>query len=88
MGRTPLSLPFSGKRLREWRERAGLTQQALADTCGLSRSQISRWETEESKPQPGSLEPLVRGLAEALGRPVDGEDPFRLDDLLDEKAEG
>jgi transcriptional regulator with XRE-family HTH domain len=83
MPRTPLSLPFSGKRLREWRERAGLTQQTLADKCGVSRSQISRWETEETKPEPCSLEPLVRGLGEALGRSADGGNPFTLNDLLD-----
>jgi transcriptional regulator with XRE-family HTH domain len=86
MARSPLGLPFSGARLREWRERAGLTQRELADKCGLSRSQISRWETGDAKPEPGSLEPLVRGLAEALGRPAGGENPFRLDDLLDEAA--
>jgi transcriptional regulator with XRE-family HTH domain len=83
MARNPLALPFSGARLREWRERAGLTQQALADKCGLSRFQISRWETGEAKPEPASLEPLVRGLGEVLGRPAGAENPFRLDDLLD-----
>jgi len=61
MVRRPLALPFSAARLRAWRERAGLTQQGLADKCGLSRSQISRWETGEAKPEPVSLEPLVRG---------------------------
>ncbi len=79
MARSPLTLPFSGARLRAWRERAGLTQRELAERTGLSRFRISRWETGESKPQPGALEPLVRGLAEALRRPG-----FGLDDLLDE----
>ena len=83
MARKPLSLPFSGKRLRAWRERAGLTQETLAEKCGLSRSQISRWETEEAKPELRALGPLVRGLGEALGRSTDGDEPFRLDELLD-----
>jgi transcriptional regulator with XRE-family HTH domain len=87
MARTPLRLPFSGARLREWRERAGLTQQELATQCGLSRFQISRWETGESKPGPRSLEPLVRGLAAALGRPASGDNPFRLDDLFDHETD-
>jgi transcriptional regulator with XRE-family HTH domain len=82
MVRRPLALPFSGDRLREWRERAGLTQQELADKCGLSRFQISRWETGDAKPEPGSLGVLVRGLGDALGRPVGAEDAFRIDDLL------
>jgi transcriptional regulator with XRE-family HTH domain len=84
MARTRLGLPFSGTRLREWRERSGLTQQELGDKCGLSRFQISRWETGDAKPEPGSLRPLVQGLADALNRPTDGEDPFILADLLDD----
>jgi transcriptional regulator with XRE-family HTH domain len=83
MARQPLSLPFSGQRLRAWRERAGLTQQELADTCGLSRFQISRWETEENKPEPSALGRLVRGLGEALGRPAGDDKPFGVDELLD-----
>nr|WP_042194490.1 helix-turn-helix transcriptional regulator [Kibdelosporangium sp. MJ126-NF4]CEL21357.1 hypothetical protein [Kibdelosporangium sp. MJ126-NF4]CTQ96076.1 hypothetical protein [Kibdelosporangium sp. MJ126-NF4] len=83
MARTPLTLPFSGARLRAWRERAGLTQQQLADKCGLSRFQISRWETGDAKPEPASLAPLVRGLAAALTEPVGGRESFGLDDLLE-----
>jgi transcriptional regulator with XRE-family HTH domain len=87
MARTPLSLPFSGKRLRGWRERAGVTQQSLADACGLSRFQISRWETGDNKPEPRSLTLLLRGLANVLGRPADGENALTLDDLLNVGAE-
>jgi len=83
MARTPLSLQFSGSRLREWRERAGLTQQQLAKTCGLSRFQISRWEVESSKPHVTALGSLIRGLGKALGRPHGGVNPFTIDDLLD-----
>ncbi|MBP2323943.1 transcriptional regulator with XRE-family HTH domain [Kibdelosporangium banguiense] len=66
-------------RLRRWREQAGLTQQELADACGLSRYQISRWETGGAKPEPGSLKPLVRGLAQALDATT-----FGLADLLEQ----
>jgi transcriptional regulator with XRE-family HTH domain len=82
VARTSLSLPFSGARLRHWRERAGLTQQGLADRCGLSRFQISRWETGDAKPEPGSLNPLVTGLASALNDLGDGT-AFGLADLLE-----
>ena len=61
------------------RERAGLTQQGLADLCGLSRSQIARWECGENRPTVEGLEALVTGLA----RKIDG---FTLDDLLDAEA--
>jgi transcriptional regulator with XRE-family HTH domain len=84
MALSPLSLPFSGRRLREWRERAGLTQLQLADKCGLSRFQISRWEVENAKPQPPALIRLTRGLGEALGRPHNGVDPFIVDELLED----
>lgn len=79
MAGKPLTLAFSKARLVEKRERAGLTQQALADLCGLSRSQISRWETGENKPTAEGLAILVQGFS----RKVDG---FDLDDLLDEAA--
>jgi transcriptional regulator with XRE-family HTH domain len=84
LARTSLSLPFDGMRLRHWRERAGLTQQRLAHACGLSRYQISRWETGDSKPAPGSLKPLVDGLTRAL---TDAENTtaFGLADLLDDQ---
>ncbi|TCO62711.1 helix-turn-helix domain-containing protein [Actinocrispum wychmicini] len=83
MARTSLTLPFSGDRLRSCRERAGLTQQELAERCGLSRFQISRWETGEAKPGARSLRPLVRGLAEVLERPAGSAYPFTLDELLE-----
>jgi transcriptional regulator with XRE-family HTH domain len=83
MVRTPLSLPFSGARLREWRERAGLSQEALASKCGLSRFQLSRWETSDTKPAPWALKTLVAGLADALDRPINGPNAFELAELLD-----
>lgn len=74
-----VTLAFSKALLVDNRERAGLTQQGLADLCGLSRSQIARWEIGENKPTAEGLEVLVAGFA----RKVDG---FKLDDLLDPAA--
>ncbi|ANZ35564.1 hypothetical protein BBK82_05170 [Lentzea guizhouensis] len=72
MARTTLSLPFSGSALRALRERAGLTQKALADACreagyGTSRGNIAKLETQGSRPVP----PLLRALTEALSCKVD-----------------
>jgi transcriptional regulator with XRE-family HTH domain len=72
MAGTSISLPFSGGRLREKRERAGLNQEALAEKCRetgyeLSRGQISKYETGIHKPSPEALKALV----EALGIEVD-----------------
>jgi transcriptional regulator with XRE-family HTH domain len=58
-----------------------MTQQELANDCGLSRFQISRWETGETRPTPGSLKQLVHGLAKALNGTVPS---FGLADLLDD----
>jgi transcriptional regulator with XRE-family HTH domain len=67
MGKTSITFPFSGGRLRLTREIAGLTQQSLADRCRqaghpVSREQISKIEAGRHKPSP----PLLRILAEVL----------------------
>src|SRR5215831_10628464 len=52
-----------GARLRELREQAGLTQQQLAEQCGVKWEAVSRWER-------GTREPSwshVVALAKALG---------------------
>lgn len=79
MPRSSLSLPFSGRRLREHRERLGLNQQGLADRCrekghDITRAQVSRYETGDNNPTPEKL----KGLVEVLG--------VEIDDLLEGAA--
>jgi transcriptional regulator with XRE-family HTH domain len=50
-------------RLRALRERAGLTQQALADAAGLHRVQVARFEAGRFAPRWDA----VQALADALG---------------------
>jgi transcriptional regulator with XRE-family HTH domain len=52
-----------GARIRRLRERAKLSQQALAVACQVAVTQVSRWETGVSEPSLDS----VRALARALG---------------------
>ena len=52
-----------GARLRELREQAGLTQQQLADKCGVKWEAVSRWERGTREPGWSN----VVALAEALG---------------------
>lgn len=48
---TPPALgPDFGPRLREWRGKAKLSQEALATALGASRRQIIRWERGEQQP--------------------------------------
>ena len=52
-----------GKRLKEMRTEAGLTQMALAKMVGLSQKAVSSWEKDQREP---SLANAV-ALAQALG---------------------
>ena len=50
------------QKIKEYREKAGLTQLQLAEAIGYERSTVARWEN-------GSLEPyasVVKAIAEAL----------------------
>ncbi len=64
----------TAKRIRAHRKAAGLTQEAVAEQCGLQVETISRVESGRTTP---SLETLL-ALAEALGCGVaDFVDPSR-----------
>lgn len=52
-----------GQRIRDRRKAAGMTQEALAKQCGVSRAAVAQWEGGVTKP---SLDHLQR-VAEALG---------------------
>ena len=52
-----------GARLRELREQAGLTQQQLAEQCGVKWEAVSRWERSTREPSWSN----VVALAKALG---------------------
>lgn len=51
-----------GDRLREERERRGLKQSELADLCGVTMFQISRYETGKSEPGSTVLHAIARHL--------------------------
>lgn len=52
-----------GKNLREYRQKAGLTQEKLAETLHVSMQAVSRWETTDALPDAA----LLPDLADALG---------------------
>jgi transcriptional regulator with XRE-family HTH domain len=59
--------PTFGQRLHELREAAGLSQQQLADTLGMSQRAYSHWER-----RPVALRPeQLQSLAAALNLPVE-----------------
>lgn len=55
-----------GLRLRELRAQAGLTQEDLAERCGLFRTYLSRIETGTANP----TLTMIHALAASLGVPV------------------
>lgn len=57
-----------GARIREAREKLGLTQQQLAERLGVDQSTVSGWERDDKRRPGRDLMPIV---AKALGRTVD-----------------
>lgn len=58
-----------GRRLREARAAAKLTQDQLGDRCGVSRNAVSRWESDTDMPgmdKMGSIAKAVRESADYL----------------------
>lgn len=51
-----------GKRLREARESAGLTQQQVGDLFGTSRVAVAKWESDSNAPESDKLSTLARRL--------------------------
>jgi len=76
-----------GRRLRRLRERAGLTQEQLAEVGKLQPESVSRIETGAVSPGLSSLRRLARALDVPLGDLVDGERPVGADALSGEERE-
>ena len=71
-GHTPSS-PRStrlGARLKEYREDAGLTQEALAERIGVSARTVKRHEANETAIRPTNRRAYERELSKSLGREI------------------
>ncbi len=68
---------YFGRHLRELRQRAGLSQEALARRLGVSPQSVSKWELAANLPETDVLLPLARLLGvstdELLASPVSRE---------------
>jgi transcriptional regulator with XRE-family HTH domain len=69
----PEALDAIGERLREERERAGLSQRKLAKRLNLSPSLISQLESGQTKPSVGTLYSIVTELGVSLDSVIRGE---------------
>lgn len=67
-----LALPFDGSKLREIRERAGLTRRDVASLCKVNGQTVSvnhLWRLETGKYRTSA--PLLKALAAALSVEID-----------------
>ena len=76
-----------GRRIREERMKAGLSQRELARRLGLSASLISQLESGQSRPSVGTLYSIVTELDVSLDRVIRGED-FRRAAASDSPPDG
>ena len=56
-----------GCRIKEARKKKGITQDRLAEVCGISRVMVARYETDSNMPQVDTL----KKIADVLGVSVD-----------------
>lgn len=52
----------TGDRIREGRERLGMTQTDLAASLGVKEANVYRWERGDSQPSHGMFRRIVRAL--------------------------
>ena len=60
-------------RIRDMRERAGLTQERLSELINVSRSAVAMWESGETSPRADKLPELARVLGCTIDELYDSE---------------
>jgi transcriptional regulator with XRE-family HTH domain len=71
-----------GKAVRQLREEAKLTHEALAERSDLSASQLGRIEAGEDDPVWGDMRRVAAGLEVSLERLAELAEEFEKDELL------
>lgn len=61
-GRLAVTVPGVGPRLRQLREKRGLTLQAVADLVSIDKSSLSNYETEKRRLSIGMLDKIALAL--------------------------
>lgn len=52
----------AGEKIKEYRIKAGLSQEALAERCGVSRQAVTKWEKGQSLPTAANLSRICRAV--------------------------
>ena len=66
-----------GNRLMQYRKKAGLSQEELADKLGVSRQAVSKWECGESSPDTDNLIALAKIYNVSLDELIYGKEEAR-----------
>ena len=74
-------------KLKEYREKLGLTQEKLAEKIGVSRQTISKWETNQSTPDFDKILPLCEVLGITTEELIKGEKEVKNSELEEIKQE-
>jgi transcriptional regulator with XRE-family HTH domain len=82
-GTPPTFAEAFGARLRETRERRGMTQQELADALGIHRPRITQYETGVVVPEGETLAALGAVLEVSLDELILGRPSEQADDVRD-----
>lgn len=75
MQETNLREKTLGKRIQHLRRQQGLTQEALAESLGVTGQAVSKWENDLSCPDIMTLAPLARLLGVTVDTLLTGESP-------------
>ena len=75
----------TANRLMQYRKKAGLSQEELADKLGVSRQAVSKWECAESSPDTDNLIALSKIYGVSLDELINNEPK---DNKKEEKKEG
>lgn len=55
-----------GQRIRQMRERRGMTQSALGDAVGVSEADVRRWEMAEAEMTAAQMKRIARALGKSV----------------------
>jgi len=61
----PVQVPYIGRRLKNRRMRAGLTQQELADRADTTQTTVARIERDAVEPEVTTIRKLAKALSAA-----------------------
>ena len=65
-----MSASFSGARIKALRQQLGVSQVELAAILGISNVTVNRWENDRARPQPATIERLLRFGQAGAGAPA------------------